>query len=128
MMLLRAIISTTPITNLTLVAMGVQGSVTSAHFLPHGHETVKQVTSIATASAQRQIQTLLEETACKLNKVVSKSIVTSTINSVLVVVGACANTTVLTQTLVDFDTISLDASKAPFLHIAVRKIAILLTS
>ena len=128
MMLLRAIISTTPITNLALVAMGVQGSVTSAHFLPHGHETVEQVTSIAAAASQRQIQTLLEETACKLNKVVSKSIVTSTINSVRVVVGACANTTVLAQTLVDFDATSLDASKVPFLHLAARKIAILLTS
>ena len=128
MMLIRAIISTTPITNLVAAATGVQASFNSAHFLPHGHDTVEQMTDIAAAASQRQMQTLLDETACKMNKVVSKNIVTSTINSVRVVVGACANTTVLAQTLVDFDATALDESKAPFLHIAARKIAILLTS
>ena len=60
MMLTRAIISTTPITNLVAAAAGVQASFNSAHFLPHGHDTVEQMTDIAAAASQRQIQTLLE--------------------------------------------------------------------
>ena len=128
MFILRVMMSTQPITNLSDTALGSQASFTSAHFLPHGHDSLAEMMDIQQAKAVREIQQILDEAQSKVARVSTKTIVTSIIRSIDVVVGGCANTTVLLSTLVDFDATSVEDTKVPFLHGAVRRIAIMLTS
>ena len=128
MFILRVMMSPQPITNLSDTALGSQASFTSAHFLPHGHDSLGEMVEIQQAKAVREIQQILDEAQSKVARVSTKTIVTSIIRSMDVVVGGCANTTVLLSTLVDFDATSVEDTKVPFLHYAARRLAIMLTS
>jgi len=68
------------------------------------------------------------EDPTKMNKISTKTVVTSVIRCERQIVTACANATVLTNTLVEHDVVDLDPTKSPFLHLAARKLAVALSS
>lgn len=68
------------------------------------------------------------EDPTKTNRVSTKPICTSIIKDWMAVFGGCANATVVMNTLVDFDTESIEDDKVPFLHYAARKIALFISS
>ena len=128
MFILRSTMATSPIMDLKSSANGAQASLNTAHFLPHGFESADAAADVAAKASLYNMQKLLGEDPTKMNRVTTKTVVTSVIRSERQIVTACANTSVLTHTLVDHDVVELVASKAPFIHMMARKIAMALTS
>ena len=120
--------ATAPIVDLKLSASGPQSSFNTAHLLPHGFESAEMIKAVGAAASLHNLQKMVGEDPTKMNKVTTKTVVTSVIRSERQIVTACANATVLTHTLVDHDVVDLDPSKSPFLHLAARKLAVALTS
>ena len=120
--------ATVPITNLAAAATGAQPSFNTAHLLPHGYESADAARDVASAANLRELQKLMGEDPSKMNKVNTKTVATAIIRNAGQIVTACANTSVLTNTLVDHDLVSLTPDKVPFIHLASRKLAITLTS
>ena len=58
----------------------------------------------------------LDKHTSQINKVVTKGMCASTTKSMEVLVGACTNATVLVRTLVNYNKLSVDQNKVPFLH------------
>ena len=128
MFILRATMSAIPITDLKATALGAQSSFNASHLLPHGFDSAHAAADVAAASHIRSLQKLLGEDPSKMSKVNTKIVVTNVIRSERQVVSACANTTVLSNTLVEHDTTSLSGTDVPFVHLTARKIGIILTS
>ena len=98
------------------------------HLLPHGFDSAHAAADVAVASHIYSLQKLLGEDPSKTSKVKTKIVVTNVICSERQVVTACANTTVLSNTLVEHDTTSLSGANTPFVHLTARKIGIIRTS
>ena len=128
MFILRSTVTTSPIMELKSSASGAQASLNTAHFLPHGFESADAAAEVAAKASLYIMQKFLGEDPTKMNRVTTKTVVTSVIRSEQQIVTACVNTSVLTHTLVDHDVVEIAASKAPFIHMASRKLAIALTS
>ena len=69
MFILRVMMSPKPITNLSDTALGSQASFTSAHFLPHGQDSLGEMVEIQQAKAVREIQQILDEAQSKVARV-----------------------------------------------------------
>ena len=126
--LLKGMLSTTPITNLEQVASTSSTSFNTAHLIPHGMDTADELTSIKSCIEQRDLQMHMQEDAAKLSAVNTKTICTPFLKDKYAVFGTCANTTCLLKTLVDFEAESIDRNEVPLLHHAARKMAIVISS
>ena len=120
--------ATVPMTDLASAAAGAQPNFNTAHLLPHGYESADAARDVASAANLRELQKLMGEDPSKMNKVNTKTVATAIIRNAGQIVTACANTCVLTNTLVDHDVVALTPDKVPFVHLASRKLAIALTS
>lgn len=107
---------------------GPQVSFNTAHLLPHGYETISAVEKLKEDDSLRNLQILLGEASAKTAKVNTKGICTTVIRDEHAVIGCCANMTVLLRTFVTFEPTTIDEKKAPFLHVAARQLAIVVTS
>ena len=110
MFILRSIMATSPIMDLKSSANRSQASLNTAH------------ADVAARASLYNMQKLLGEDPTKMDRVTTKTVVTSIFRLKRQIVTACANTSVLTHTLVDHDVVEIAASKAPFIHMASRKV------
>jgi len=128
MIILSVTMATVPIMSLQSAALETQLSFITAHFLSHGYESANTAAGVSAAASLHNLQRLLGEDPTKMSRVTTKTVVTSIICTTYQIVTTCANTSVLTHTLVNHDVVLMDASKTPFVHIASCKLAITLTS
>jgi hypothetical protein len=128
MFILKATMSTVPITNLQASASAAQTSFSTALLLPHGYDCKHAAADIANTTTLRELQKLLGEDPTKMSRVNTKVVVTSILRSKRQIVTACASTTVPTNTLVDFDVEDQNEANVPFLHSIAQKLGIILTS
>ena len=104
-------------------------SFSTAHFIPHGHEVLKQAKGRnASSASDRVLQDMMGESSLKTTKVDTTTICEGKIRGPDVVVGTCANITAVLLALVDFDPTSVDPKEVPFLHYVSRTIALIHTS
>ena len=128
MFILKAAMATIPITNLQTSASGAQANFSTALLLPHGYDCKHAAAEIASTTTERELQKLLGEDPTKMSRINTKVVVTSILRSERQIVTACANTSVLANTLVEFDVEDDDDANVPFLHATARKLGIVLTS
>ena len=81
MFILRSTMSTSPIMDLKSSASGAQSSFNTAHFLPHGLESADAAAEVAAKASLYNMQKLLGEDPTKMNRVNTKTVVTSVIRS-----------------------------------------------
>ena len=120
--------ATVPITDFASAAAGAQPHFNTAHLLPHGYESADAARDVASAANLRELQKLMGEDPSKMNKVNTKTVAMAIICNAGQIVTACANTSILMNTLVDHNVVVLVLDKIPFIHLTSRKLAIALTS
>lgn len=126
--LLKGMLSTTPITDLEKVAKSSVTSFCIAHLIPQDKDTAALLNTIKRQMELRDLQQHFKEDATKMSAVNTTTICTTILKDKYAVFGTCANTTCLLQTLVDFDPESIEQNKVPLLHYAARKLAIMISS
>ena len=126
--LLKGMLSTTPITDLDKVAKSNVTSFNMAHLIPQDKDTAALLNSIKRQMELRDLLQHFKEDATKMSAVNTTTICNSVLKDKYAVFGTCANTTCLLKTLVDFNPESIEQDKVPLLHYAARKLAIMISS
>ena len=126
--LLKGMLSTSPITDLDKVAKSNVTSFNMAHLIPQDKDTAALLNSIKRQMELRDLQQHFKEDTAKMSAVNTTTICSKILKDKYAVIGACANTTCLLHTLVDFNAESIEQNKVPLLHYAARKLAIMISS
>ena len=79
MFILGSTMATSPIMDLKSSANGAQASLNTAHFLPHGFESADAAADVAAKASLYNMQKLLGEDPTKMNRVTTKTVVTSVV-------------------------------------------------
>jgi hypothetical protein len=128
-LLLQGRHETTPTRNLAAIAQS--SAVTAfctAHFLPHGTETLETTRALKYAADFRTLQRDQGESDARVKAMSTKCVCASSIRSADNIVSGCANQTTFCRAVVDFDVTSNDITQVPFLHHVARSLAEALTS
>ncbi len=97
------------------MAKSTTHSFQSDHLMPHRFEELQLAKGAAEVSESRHLQLDISKAPSKVTKVNTKTIITSIIDSDVVLLGLCANITSFLIVFVSFVTTSINKDEVPFL-------------